>query len=151
MLRQLFSTAAALALLLEGGSAPTQERPKPPPLIASARREFIKANRARVKAFLAAYREAIRLGKSNKMAALASFRKYMREGDPRRLEVLYKNYVDELLPVKPYPMEEAIQAEIEDLTPTIPEMRGKKPADFIDKSLLAELDEEGFFARLYNK
>ncbi|HEX9445050.1 MAG TPA: ABC transporter substrate-binding protein [Candidatus Binatia bacterium] len=115
----------------------------------SARREFIKANRARVKAFLAAYCEAIRLGKSNKAAALASFRKYMRESDPKRLEVLYKNYVDELLPMKPYPMEEVIQADIENLSPTMPEMRGKKPADFIDKTLLAELDEEGFFARLY--
>ncbi len=115
----------------------------------SAKRDFIKAHRSRARAFLAAYCEAIRLGKTNKAVALASFRKYMRENDPKRLEVLYKNYVEDFLPAKPYPMEEVIQADIENLSSTIPEMRGKKPADFIDKTLLGELEEEGFFARLY--
>ncbi len=115
----------------------------------SARREFIKNNRARARAFMMAYCEAIRLGKANKNIALASFRKYMRESDPKRLEVLYKNYVEDLLPEKPYPMEEAIQGDIDNLSPTIPELRGKRPADFIDKTLLAELEDEGFFARLY--
>lgn len=117
----------------------------------SARREFIKNNRPRARAFMMAYCEAIRLGKTNKNVALASFRKYMRESDPKRLEVFYKNYVEDLLPAKPYPMEEVIQADIDNLTPTIPELRGKKPADFTDKTLLAELEEEGFFTLLYNK
>jgi NitT/TauT family transport system substrate-binding protein len=115
----------------------------------SARRDFIKTDRGRAKSFLAAYCEAIRLGKSSKAVALASFRKYMRENDPKRLEVLYKNYVEDLLPAKPYPIEEAIQGDIENLSPTIPELRGKKPVEFIDKTLLAELEDEGLFARLY--
>jgi NitT/TauT family transport system substrate-binding protein len=115
----------------------------------SARRDFIKSNRGHARAFLAAYCEAIRLAKTNKNVALASFRRYMRETDPKRLDVLYKNYVEDLLPAKPYPMEEVIQADIENLAATIPELRGKTPADFIDKTLLAELEEEGFFARLY--
>jgi hypothetical protein len=75
----------------------------------------------------------------------------MREQDPRRLEVLYKNYVVDGLPLKPYPMEEVIQTEIENLTPTIPEMRGKRASDFIDKSILTELENEGFFASLNAK
>src|SRR5262249_50734073 len=112
----------------------------------SSRREFIKNNRARARAFMMAYCEAIRLGKANKNIALASFRKYMRESDPKRLDVLYKNYVEDLLPEKPYPMEEAIQGDIDNLSPTIPELRGKRPADFIDKTLLAELADDGFFA-----
>ena len=76
-----------------------------------------------------AFCEAIWLGKANKRCALASFRKQMREDDPRRLEVLYKNYVVDALPLKPYPMEEVIQTEIENLTPTVPELRGKRAAD----------------------
>lgn len=115
----------------------------------SARREFLKANRSRAKAFLGAFCEAIKLGRTNKPVALASFRKHMRENDPRRLDVLYKNYVEDFLPTKPYPMEEVIQADIENLSATMPEMRGKIPADFIDKSVLAELEGEGLFARLY--
>jgi NitT/TauT family transport system substrate-binding protein len=114
----------------------------------SARRDFLKNQRQRARAFMMAYCEAIWLGKANKNPALASFRKHMRENDPRRLEALYKNYVVDALPLKPYPMEEVIQTEIENLTPTVPELRGKRAADFVDKSILDELESEGFFTRL---
>jgi NitT/TauT family transport system substrate-binding protein len=114
----------------------------------SARRDFLKNQRQRARAFMMAYCEAIWLGKANKNPALASFRKHMRENDPRRLEALYKNYVVDALPLKPYPMEEVIQTEIENLTPTVPELRGKRAADFVDKSILDEFESEGFFTRL---
>jgi NitT/TauT family transport system substrate-binding protein len=114
----------------------------------SARRDFLKNQRQRARAFMMAYCEAIWLGKNNKSVALASFRKQMREHDPRRLEVLYRNYVVDALPLKPYPMEEVIQTEIENLSPTVPELRGKRAADFVDKNILDELETEGFFARL---
>ncbi len=117
----------------------------------SAKRDFLKNQRRRARAFMMAYCEAIWLGKNNKSIALASFRKQMRENDPRRLEVLYKNYVVEGLPLKPYPMEEVIQTEIENLSPTMPEMRGKRAADFVDKSILTEMESEGFFSRLSAK
>lgn len=115
----------------------------------SATRDFLRKQRARARAFLMAFCEAIWLGRTNKSAAVASFRKYMRESDPKRLEVLYKNYIVDTTPPKPYPMEEAIQAEIEDLSPSMPEIRGKRAAEFVDKTILGELEKEGFFARLY--
>ena len=117
----------------------------------SARRDFLKNQRPRARAFFMAYCEAIWLGKANKGVAIASFRKQMREEDQRRLDVLYKNYVIDALPLKPYPMEEVIQTEIENLTPTVPELRGKKAADFIDKTVLAELERDGFFLTLSNR
>ena len=117
----------------------------------SAKRDFLKNQRQRARAFMMAYCEAIWLGKANKNVALASFRKHMREPDPRRLETLHKNYIVDALPLKPYPMEEVIQAEMENLTATVPELRGKRAADFVDKSILTELDREGFFARLSAK
>jgi NitT/TauT family transport system substrate-binding protein len=117
----------------------------------SAKRDFLKNQRQRARAFMMAYCEAIWLGKNNKSVALASFRKQMREHDPRRLEVLYKNYVVDGLPLKPYPMEEVIQTEIENLTPTVPELRGKRAADFVDKTILTELEREGFFTTLGNR
>ena len=48
-------------------------------------------------------------------------------------------------------MEDVIQSAIENLTPTVPEMRGKRVADFIDKSILSDLEREGFFAQLASK
>jgi NitT/TauT family transport system substrate-binding protein len=117
----------------------------------SARRDFLKNERHRARAFMMAYCEAIWLGKSNKNVAFASFRKQMRENDPRRLEVLYKNYVVDALPSKPYPLEEVIQTDIENLTPTVPELRGKRASDFVDKTILSELEREGFFTMLSNR
>jgi ABC-type nitrate/sulfonate/bicarbonate transport system substrate-binding protein len=117
----------------------------------SARRDFLKNQRQRARAFMMAYCEAIWLGKSNKNVALASFRKQMREQDPRRLETLYKNYVVDALPLKPYPMEDALQGEMENLTVTVPELRGKRAGDFVDKSLLIDLEREGFFSQLAAK
>ena len=95
--------------------------------------------------------EAIWLGRANETVALASFRKHMRDNDPRRLETLFKNYVIDTLPAKPYPMEEVIQADIENLSPTIPELRGKRASDFLDKTILTELERDGFFTALSNK
>ena len=117
----------------------------------SAKRDFIKNQRQRARGFMMAYCEAIWLGKSNKNVALASFRKQMREQDPRRLETLYKNYVVDALPLKPYPMEDALQGEMENLTVTVPELRGKRAGDFVDKSLLIDLEREGFFSQLAAK
>jgi NitT/TauT family transport system substrate-binding protein len=117
----------------------------------SAKRDFLRNQRQRARAFMMAYCEGIWYGKANKTAALASFRKHMRETDLRRLEALHKNYIVDFLPLKPFPMEDAIQADIENLFTTVPEFRGKKVADFIDKSILVDLDREGFFTQLANK
>jgi len=117
----------------------------------SAKRDFLRIQRQKARAFMMSYCEAIWYGKANKAAALASFRKHMRETDSRRLEALYKNYVVDYLPPRPYPMEDAIQADIENLVPTVPGFRGKKVADFVDKSILADLEREGFFTQLASK
>ena len=98
-----------------------------------------------------AYCEAIWLGKANKNVALTSFRKHMREQDGRRLETLYKNYVVDALPLKPYPMEDALQGELENLSTSVAELRGKKAADFIDKSVLSDLERDGFLTQLANR
>ena len=117
----------------------------------SAKRDFLKNQRQKARAFMMAYCEGIWYGKANKNAALASFRKHMRETDARRLETLHKNYVVDFLPPKPFPMEDVIQADIDNLTPTAPEFRGKKVADFIDKSILLDLEREGFFSQLASR
>jgi len=117
----------------------------------SVKRDFLKSQRQRARGFMMAFCEAIALARANKNLALTSFRKHMRETDARRLDNLYKNYVVDFLPTKPFPMEEVIQTEIENLTPTVPEFRGKKVADFVDKSILTDLDREGFFTQLASK
>lgn len=115
----------------------------------STTRDFARNHRSRLRAFLMAFSEAIWLGRSQREVAMKAFRKYLREDEPKRLEALYRNYIEEMIPAKPYPMEEVIQMEIENLSPTMPELQGKRPADFVDATILRELENEGFFSRLY--
>lgn len=117
----------------------------------SSTRQFLANHRNRAKAFLRAFCEAIWLGRNNKEIAFRAYRKYMRIDEPKLLESMHRNYLLTSIPVKPYPIEDAIQADIEDLSTSITELRGKKAADFMDRSLLNELESEGFFARLHGQ
>jgi NitT/TauT family transport system substrate-binding protein len=117
----------------------------------SSTRQFLANHRNRAKAFLRAFCEAIWLGRNNKEVAFRAYRKYMRIDEPKLLESMHRNYLLTSIPVKPYPIEDAIQADIEDLSTSITELRGKKAADFMDRSLLNELESEGFFARLHGQ
>ena len=54
----------------------------------------------------------------------------------------------EAFPARPFPLEDSVQASIEDLKSTIPKLDTMKVSDFVDASLMRELDNEDFFARL---
>jgi NitT/TauT family transport system substrate-binding protein len=111
-------------------------------------RQNLKELRPLLKAFLMAYSEAIAVGRRNRELAYQVFRKYMRIDNPKLLDFTYKAQFLDAIPAKPYPREDAIQASIEDLKSTIPKLEGMKVSDFMDASLIRELDDEGFFARL---
>jgi hypothetical protein len=115
----------------------------------SSTRQFLVNHRNRAKAFLRAFCEAIWVGRNNKEVAFRVFRKYLRLNEPKLMESMHRNYLLTSIPVKPYPIEDAIQADIEDLSASITELKGKKASDFMDRSLLNELESEGFFARLH--
>jgi ABC-type nitrate/sulfonate/bicarbonate transport system substrate-binding protein len=111
-------------------------------------RQTLKELRPRLKAFFMAYSEAIAIGRKNKEVAYQVFRKNMRVDDPRLLEFTYKVQFLEAIPAKPYPREDAIQASIEDLRESTPKLESMKVADFLDASLIREIDNDGFFTRI---
>lgn len=111
-------------------------------------RQVLKDLRPRLKAFFMAYSEAITVGRRNRELVYQVFRKYMRVDNPRLLEFTYRAQFMEAIPIKPYPREDAIQASIEDLRETTPKLEGMKSTDFFDGSLIKEIDDEGFFAKL---
>ncbi len=43
------------------------------------------------------------------------------------------------------PLAAALDSDISDFSATVPELRGRKASEFIDTSILAELEKEGFF------
>jgi ABC-type nitrate/sulfonate/bicarbonate transport system substrate-binding protein len=111
-------------------------------------RQAIRELHPRLKAFFMAYSEAIATGRKNREVTYQVFRKYMRIDNLKLLDFTYRVQFLEAIPAKPYPREDAIQASIEDLKSTLPKLEAMKVSDFVDASLIKEIDNEGFFARL---
>jgi len=88
------------------------------------------------------------VGRKNRDLCYRVFRKYMRVDNPKLLDFTYRVQFLEAIPIKPYPREDAIQASIEDLKESTLKLTVMKLADFIDASIIRELDNEGFFAKL---
>jgi len=111
----------------------------------------VKQRPVQLKAFLMALTEGTWAGRTNKELALRIYRKYLKIDDPRLLESMHKNYLLGTIPARPFPKEEAIQNDIEDLSYTDPHLKGRKAGEFSDLSLLKRLEDEGFFKRLHGK
>jgi NitT/TauT family transport system substrate-binding protein len=113
------------------------------------RKDFVKTNRDTVKRFLKAWVEGTKVFKTDRDTSLAVLRKYLKVKDPEILAKSYEPYrpVFERVPVA---KREGFAFALERLGKDIPEA-GKMNADnFIDNSILMELDKEGFITEVYN-
>ena len=117
----------------------------------STSRQFMKEKRRQLKGFIMAITEAIKVGRGNRDLAFRVYRKYMKVEDPRLLDSMYRNYLLGTIPQKPYPRAEALQNDIEDLSYTYPQLKGRRIEEFTDLSIVKELESEGFFTKLYGK
>jgi NitT/TauT family transport system substrate-binding protein len=114
-------------------------------------RQLLSRRPRELKAFLMALTEGTWIGRTNKEQAFRIYRKYLKVEDPRLLDSMHKNYLLGTIPARPFPNEEAIQNDIDDLSHTYPHLKGKKVGEFLDLSLVKSLEEEGFFKRLHGK
>jgi ABC-type nitrate/sulfonate/bicarbonate transport system substrate-binding protein len=114
-------------------------------------RQLLKQKPRQLKAFIMAITEGTYIGRTQKEQALRVYRKYLKIEDPRMLDSMHKNYLLGSIPARPFPKEEAIQNDIEDLSQTYAHLKGRKAAEFLDTSLLKSLEDEGFFKKLYGK
>jgi NitT/TauT family transport system substrate-binding protein len=115
----------------------------------SSTRHVLKERRPAIKAFLRAFVEGSWMGRRDPELAFRIFRKYLKVEDPKLLESMYKNYLGARNPLKPFPLEDALEADIDYLSKTlVPELKGKSASDFMDASLIKELENEKFFDRL---
>jgi len=114
-------------------------------------RQLLKQKPRQLKSFLMAITEATAIGRTQKEQALRVYRKYLKIEDPKMLDSMYKNYLLGSIPARPFPKEEAIQNDIEDLSQTYAHLKGRKAGEFLDISLLKSLEDEGFFKKLYGK
>ena len=114
-----------------------------------ARKSFIRTNRDTTIRFMKAYLEGIYQFKTNKELALNVLRKYSKVDDMSIIAGPYDDYAQRLIRRVPYPDREGIQTIIDQLAKTRPQMKNLNPADFIDPSILKEIEDSGFIKKLY--
>ena len=113
----------------------------------STRTDVLKNRRDLLRAFFMASSEAIALGKRNRELTQKVITRQMKVTDRKRLDVIYDASLGRMLS-KPYPREEAVQLELESIAFTDAFFKNKKASEFMDNSIIAELDRKGFFAKL---
>ena len=114
-----------------------------------ARKSFIRANRDVTIRFMKAYLGGIYVFKTNKDVALNVLKKYTRLDDLSLVQTSYEEMSQRLIRRVPYPDREGIQTIIDQLAKTRPQMKNLNPSDFIDPSILKEIEDSGFVKKLY--
>ncbi len=113
-------------------------------------RRFVKERRPAVKAFLRAYARSVHFIYTRKEETLAIFKKYTKVKDAKILDATLK-YGYEFMERIPFVKRAGFQATLEEIARTNPKAKQAKPEQFFDNSVVQELVDEGFFARLWGK
>jgi NitT/TauT family transport system substrate-binding protein len=137
-------TAAKMGLkeLVDFGDLPIQYPNSP----LATTQAYLDKNRDIALRVVRAYAEGIHRVKTDREATLKIFSKYTKVQDAEILAELYRIYgvkhLERIPYVKPEAVEEVLRSEVKTGA-------AAKAADFIDNSLVAELEREGLFRKLY--
>jgi ABC-type nitrate/sulfonate/bicarbonate transport system substrate-binding protein len=113
-------------------------------------KRFLKDKRPQVKAFLRAYGKAMHFLYNRQSETLAIFAKYTKIRDQRMLEGSLK-YGYEFMEKIPFVKRAGFQVTLDEIGRTNPKAKQAKPEQFYDNSIVQELVDEGFFAKLWGK
>jgi ABC-type nitrate/sulfonate/bicarbonate transport system substrate-binding protein len=111
------------------------------------RRGYLRENRDVVKRFLIAYSEAVHVIKTDRERTVNVFAKRMRLDDRQILNETY-SYFAPRFSFPPRVNMQGIKDTLDFYAETSPEIKGRKPEEFVDHSILDELEKEGFFKGL---
>ena len=109
-------------------------------------RSFIKNNRDAALRYLMGYIEGLNLFFTNKKIAGEVIKKYTHVTDPRTLDVTYE-YGLKIVERVPRPTLEGLQTVLDVVSAVDPRAKNYKPADFVDLSLLEDLEKGGFIKK----
>ncbi len=105
-------------------------------------RRYLEKNRPTALKVIRAYHSAIERIKADKAYTLKTLSKYMSTNDNVVLDYSY-NVGQPLFRIPPYPTLEGIQAALDFLADKDPKAKQAQPKDFVDISLLQELEKTG--------
>jgi len=129
---------------------PTQYEIPFPQLEVITSRAFVKSQPDIVTRYLRAIVEGIHMVKNNPEPSIRAMSKYLRIDDREALEEVYRLY-RELYPPVPHPSPAAIQTQLTWMAEKDPRAKAAKPEQFIDGTILREIEKSGFVSRLYQK
>jgi NitT/TauT family transport system substrate-binding protein len=110
-------------------------------------RSFIRSQRDTVLAAVKAYVESLYFISRNRDETRRITGKYMRTNDAEVLDATYDFFVKRVSK-RPYPTLKGIQFLLDEIAPKVASAKSAKPEQFVDLSLLQQLEKEGFFAEM---
>jgi NitT/TauT family transport system substrate-binding protein len=114
------------------------------------RKAALAANRTEVKQFLMAMIEGAKILKSDEEFSLRVLAKHTRIADRDVLKQSY-TYLRPYFLKLPYPSPRAIKDTLDALSRDLPKAKDADPRDFIDNSVLKEIEASGFIESVYGK
>jgi NitT/TauT family transport system substrate-binding protein len=115
-----------------------------------SREAIIKTKRPLMQKLTRAMVEAIHIIKTEKEYAKSLIKKNLGVADPEGLERAYKDYAN-AFPEVPYPTADGVKTMLDDMARANPKAASADPKNYVDLSLVAELEKSGFIKQLYRK
>lgn len=112
-------------------------------------RSFIRARRETVLRILRAYTDSIHYARTQKIYSVGVLGKYLKNSDSAFLESVYDLYIGKYIPRIPYPSVEAMKRALDDIAEKDHRARNSRAEQFIDASLMQELEKDGFIKQLW--
>lgn len=110
---------------------------------------FIRDQRETALNFVRAFAEGIHYYKNNREEVVRVAASYLKTSDLDMLRQAWQVFAERLIPMKPYPSVKGIQLVIGEVASRNPAARSATPEQFIDATLMEEIDRSGFIDRLY--
>jgi len=117
-----------------------------PQTVIAVRRSFLEKNRETVKRFVRAYSEAIHQFMTQKQQALAVYAKRLKQQNPKVVEDTYLYYAGKFS-LPPRVGRDGMQSALSLMGDKAADAKSD-PGQFVDESVLDELEREGFFSKL---
>ena len=111
-------------------------------------RRFIRQSRETVQAFVKGMAKAVSFYSNNKKFSMEVIARYTKSNDTEKIEYGY-DYAAKTFLTKPYTPIKAIQLALEEIGEKNTAARAANPEQFIDMSIIKELDQSGFIDALY--
>jgi NitT/TauT family transport system substrate-binding protein len=121
-----------------------------PSMSVVTRRKTIAEDRDIVARMVRAHVEGIAYFKQNKEFSIRVLGKQLKINEREMLENSYETYKQDFISV-PYPITKGLEATYDFIAQTRPEVRNRKPDEFVDASFISEMDKSGFIKKLYEQ